>query len=262
MSTALTKQQEMKGLIESTLTPEIKKCLPPQIKPEKFMRVLQTAVMGNDRLLQSNKTSLFAACVKCAQTGLLPDGKEAALVSFKDQVQFMPMLSGILKLVRNSGELSSITAECVYKNDQFRVWTDEKGQHLNHEPNYFDDRGDFALVYAVAQTKDGATYLEVMDKKQIEKIRNSSRSKNAGPWVDWFDEMARKSAIRRLSKRLPMSTDLEMAITADDEMYDMDEPQKEESPEPVKTKPAKLEALIAKPEPKPEPKVKESDLPL
>jgi recombination protein RecT len=200
---------------------EFEKALPPQISVDKFIRVVMTAIQGNADLLNSDRKSLFSACVRAAQDGLLPDGREAALVMFKGCAAYMPMVSGILKKVRNSGELASITSQVVHKADKFRYWVDIEGEHIEHEPVLFGESGELIGVYALAKTKDGAVYIEVMSKQQIEQVRNVSRAKDGGPWKTWYNEMARKTAIRRLSKRLPMSTDLESVIRADDEMYDL-----------------------------------------
>ncbi len=84
-----------------------------------------------------------------------------------------------------------------------------------------EERGPAVAAYAVAKTKDGGIYREVMSVADINKVRDVSRSKDRGPWVDWWSEMARKTVIRRLSKRLPMSTDLQAVIERDDDMYDL-----------------------------------------
>jgi hypothetical protein len=78
-------------------------------------------------------------------------------------------------------------------------------------------------VFAIAKTKDGGVYMEVMGRSQIEQVRNVSRAKDNGPWGPWYSEMARKTVIRRLSKRLPMSTDLEAVMHRDDELYELDQ---------------------------------------
>lgn len=206
------------------LKPQIEMVLPAHITPDKFMRVALTAIQQSPDLLRADRRSLFASTMKCAQDGLLPDGREAAFVTFntKDgkKVQYMPMVVGILKKVRNSGELLSIVANVVYEKDTFRYWVDDAGEHVTHEPNVLEaDRGKLIAVYAIAKTKDGGVYTEVMSRSQIEQVRAVSKAKDNGPWVGWYDEMARKTVIRRLSKRLPMSTDLEQVIRRDDELY-------------------------------------------
>lgn len=248
----LTQTDQLKAMVVK-MKGQFAAALPAHIKPEKFVRVIQTATINNPGLVKADRQSFFSACMKLAEQGLLPDGNEAAIVTFKDKCQAMPMVAGILKKVRNSGELLSITAQVVHENDEFKYWTDEKGEHLTHTPEMFKDRGKRVGVYALATTKDGAVYIEVMSSDQVEAIKKMARSKNVwdGPFAN---EMWKKSAIRRLSKRLPMSTDLEMTIRSDDEMYDLDEPT-EPAPEPQEqTTPSRLEDVIeAKAEPVSEP---------
>jgi recombination protein RecT len=238
------------------MQPQFKMALPSHIPVEKFLRVAQTAIQTNPNLVTATRHSLFSACMKLAQQGLLPDGKEAAIVTFKNKqgeniAQDMPMVAGILKKVRNSGELASITSQLVYEKDTFKYWVDADGEHLNHEPNLFGERGKVIGVYALAKTKDGAVYIEVMTADQVKAIKNASRSKDSGPWAGAFEhEMWKKSAIRRLSKRLPMSTDLEVTVTADDNLYDVQPEQTEPTPEPPpakvvkKNSPKKLAEII------------------
>lgn len=195
--------------------------LPKNIDPDKFFSVVITALNQNPTLLSLNRESLFNSCIKCAQDGLLPDGREAALVPFKGIVTYMPMIQGILKKIRNSGELSNINAQVVYLNDEFDYWIDESGEHLKHKPLLMGERGPVKLTYAIARTKDDAIYVEVMTEEQINEVRNVSRSKDLGPWSGPFaDEMRRKTAIRRLSKRLPMSSDVQEVIESVDQFYD------------------------------------------
>jgi recombination protein RecT len=105
----------------------------------------------------------------------------------------------------------------------------------------FGDRGEAIGVYALAKTKDGGLYVEVMDKAQVMAVKAASRAKT-GPWTGPFEnEMWRKTAIRRLSKRLPMNTDLETVIKRDDEMYDLDKPTEVQQDF---TKPKKLRKII------------------
>lgn len=201
------------------MEPQFKAALPAHVKPEKFMRVVLTAVGITPALLNADRRSLYSAAMRAAQMGLLPDGREGAIVSFGNAAQFMPMLGGILKTLRNSGELESIDAQIVNRNDRF-TYRPGLDPVPVHEPDWFGDRGEVVGVYCVARMKDGGTYVEVMSKAQVEKVREVSRSKNNGPWVQWWDEMARKTVIRRLAKRLPMSTDMDGALIDEDEAYD------------------------------------------
>ncbi|EFN9097341.1 hypothetical protein D3813_04040 [Escherichia coli] len=71
-------------------------------------------------------------------------------------------------------------------------------------------------VYAVARLKDGGTQFEVMTRKQIELVRSLSKAGNNGPWVTHWEEMAKKTAIRRLFKYLPVSIEIQRAVSMDE----------------------------------------------
>lgn len=208
-------------VIRQTLTqmaPEFKAALPAHVSEEKFRRVAMTAIQNNPDLQGADRRSLFGAIVRLAQDGLLPDGREAALVMFGKQVQAMPMIAGVLKKIRQSGDVRYVSAQIVYANDKFK-WTLGFDENIDHEPAPLDQEpGEAIAAYAVAVLKDGSRLLEVMRKSEIEKVRNVSRAKGNGPWVTWWGEMARKTVMRRLSKRLPMSTDLDDAFERDQTM--------------------------------------------
>ena len=218
-STELTPIEAMRGTLVK-MQPEFQAALPPQIPVEKFIRTTLTAVQMNPELLGADRRSLLGACMKAAQDGLLLDGREAAPVIFRTKegpkVQYMPMVGGILKKIRTSGELASISAHVVYDKDHFEY---ELGDNENivHKPFLGEDRGKPIAVYAVAKTKDGAIYREVMSVADVDKVRQASRAKDAGPWVQWWDEMAKKTVIRRMAKRLPSSADVDQVLQSDNE---------------------------------------------
>lgn len=210
---------------------EFAKALPPQIDAKKFLRCAITSIRTNPKVVEANRESFLGELMKCAQDGLIPDGREAAITTFQLKrgeaagttvAKYIPMIGGILKKVRNSGELAMINAQVVYKNDKFEYWTDGDGEHIEHRPEFDKDRGEWRLVYAMAKMKDGTVYVEVMTKAQVDAVAKVSRSGDSGPWGgDFKDEMRRKTAIRRLSKRLPSSSDLDQVIQRDDDLYDL-----------------------------------------
>jgi len=206
-----------------------KQALPPQVPSQKFIRTILTAIQQEDIAKKINegkldKNSLFQSCQKAAQDGLVIDGREAALVTFwnKDkglnECQYMPMVGGIIKKVRNSGELSTITAQIVYENDLFerRLGIKEEIDHI--PPKFGEDRGKPVGAYAVAHLKDGSYQLCVMDKNQIESVKKCAKTKMIWEGPFW-DQQWEKTVIRRLCKRLPMSSDLERLFEHDNENY-------------------------------------------
>lgn len=211
----------------TAMQPEFAKALPPHVQSDRFTRVVMTAVQQNPDILKCDKRSLFGACMRAAQDGLLPDGREAALVQFGDKATYMPMVAGILKKARNSGEIATMAAEVVYTGDKFEYRIVNGKPEMLHEPQMFGARGDILGAYACAVLKDGSTMIEVLPKTEIDQIRQVSRSKDSGPWKAWYPEMAKKTALRRLAKRLPSSTDrdddLIQTIKRDDELYDLNQ---------------------------------------
>lgn len=220
------------------MEPEFRAALPDHIPVEKFTRVAMTAINNTPALLNADRKSLFGAFVRLAQDGLLPDGREAAVVMFGNKAQAMPMIAGVLKKIRQSGDVAKVSAQVVHENDEF-VWKLGFDEDVIHNPPPLDKpRGKPIGAYATAVLKDGSRLLEVMNLDEIEQVRAVSRAAKNGPWVQWWGEMARKTVMRRLSKRLPMSTDLEDTIERD-ETLPKDEPQTLEYGQPV----SRLDAL-------------------
>lgn len=225
------------------MAPEFRAALPAHVSVEKFTRVANTAIQNQPDLANVDRRSLFGAIVRLAQDGLLPDGREAAIVKFGDKAQAMPMIAGILKKVRQSGEVAYVSAQVVYEKDEF-VWKLGFEESVEHAPPPLDQpRGKPIGAYATAVLKDGSRLLEVMSHEQIEKVRSVSRSKGNGPWVQWWDEMARKTVMRRLAKRLPMSSDLDDAFDRDDTMQHQTIEQPVRQAEVVDMPATRLEAL-------------------
>lgn len=211
------------------LKPQMAMALPRHLTPERLVRVAMTAIQNTPKLLECNRTSLFAAIMTCAQLGLEPDGVlgQAYLVPFAGKVQFIPGYKGLISLARNSGEVVSISAHEVCKKDHFE-YAFGLNERLEHIPAQ-GDRGEVIAFYAIAKFKDGGHHFDVMSKSAVDTIRDgSSGYKNAlrfakagqdpqTPWVQNYVEMGKKSAIRRIAKYLPMNVQKAAAIA---DMYD------------------------------------------
>lgn len=229
---------------------EFKAALPAHIPVERFSRVAMTAINRNPDLLHADRKSLFEACMLAAQDGLLPDGREAALVIYNTKkrgasgdiwvksVQYMPMVAGIRKKVYQSGEITSLVARTVYADDDFEVCYGDD-EHITHRPN-LQSQGEMIAVYAIATYRDGSKARDVMSINEINRIRALSRSPEKGPWKDHYGEMAKKTIIRRLSKNLPLSTDVEETLRRDDYLYERDE----ESVAQVRDRPRNIAAVL------------------
>jgi recombination protein RecT len=236
----ITPTEEIKQQL-TRMTPEFAKILPPHVSPDKFTRVVTTAIINMPSLIDCDRRSLYQACVQAATDGLMPDGREGAIVPFAGRARFMPMIAGIAKKIRNSGEIGDMDAQVVCQNDSYEAWIDEKGRHFKWTKAK-GDRGEPILTFAYALGRDGTFYFEEVDEADMAKIEAAARAKDS-PWKGPFrNEMKRKSALRRLAKyRLPQSTDLQNLTQTEDDLYQ--EPDKPTAP-PEAGQPNRLKDII------------------
>jgi recombination protein RecT len=186
--------------------------LPKHIPPNKFVRVVITAIQNNPDLLEVDRRSLFNACMRAATDGLLPDGRLGAIVIYKDKkrgiktAQWLAMIAGLRQKVRNSGEIATWDAHVVHERDH---WEYEEGDnpHIYHKP-VRGDRGPVVAAYSIARLRSGELSREWMWIEDLDKARAVS-SASSGPWQQWPEEMYRKTVAKRHAKVLPMSTDIE-----------------------------------------------------
>jgi recombination protein RecT len=206
---------------------QLKESLPENVSLDRFKRVAITAIRSTPELITGDQNTLFAAIVKCAQDGLLPDGREAAFAMYGSDVVYMPMIGGFRKIAADYGW--AIDTQVVYANDQF-VWELGVNPKLEHQPaGLSEEPGEPLGAYAVATHQDGRKIVEVMRRADIEKSRAVSKMGNKGPWRDWTERMWEKTVGRRIFGKLPLSGKaLELAariMQAHDAEYDLgDEP--------------------------------------
>lgn len=224
---ALTIQDVKQQLV--ALSPDIARSLPPGVSAERFTTVSLTAIQNTPKLLQCDPQSLFNACLKAAQDGLLPDGREGVIVprynktSGQQEASWQPMVAGIQAKAKRRGNVVSLPANVVYEGEVWEVLLGDE-ERITHKRDVSKvERGKEIAVYAIATMKDGSKEREVMSWSQVQAVRQASGDPNSMPWTRWPDEMARKTVIRRLSKRLPSlddgDDDLQRSIERVDELY-------------------------------------------
>lgn len=195
--------------------------LPATVSYEAFRNAAVVAITDNPAILQCDLTSVFKSIRKLAAAGLVPDGREAAIVPFSGQAQAMPMVYGLIKVARNSGEISSIWAEVVMGEETFKITMVNGDRQFSHDYDPMTRTGEVKGAYAVAKLKDGTVEIEAMGFDDIEKRRKASANqrgpKATGIWEKWYAEMAKKTVIRALVKRLPMSSDDMRRVMIEDE---------------------------------------------
>ena len=250
----------IRGLLEKSKA-QIAAALPKHMTPDRMLRVVMTSIQRTPALLDCDVTTLIGAVIQSAQLGLEPDGVlgHAYLVPFynnkkgRKECQFIPGYKGLIDLARRSGQVINITSHVVYEDDSFSY---EYGleEKLEHKPAR-GNRGKPVAVYAVARFKDGGYHFEVLSVEDVEKTRKVSKAGQSGPWESNWDEMARKTAIRRLAKYLPLSVEFARAASLDEaaDRGDQSDILRHEIEIPAEDAPAKrtLESALADRQPLP-----------
>ena len=214
--------QQLVSVVQSeSYQQKFKQMLPPDVDVGRFTAVIIRAVQEDPNLAkpETDRASLLLACQRAAQDGLIPDKREGALVMYGKQVQWQPMILGLRKILATSG--FDIRAEVVCENDTFDYDLGDNPTITHKAPPLGQKRGAVIGAYAIATGDDGRKYRAVMDRAEIDKVRNVSRSQN-GPWKDWFDEMAKKTVAKRLIKTLPITNDRLRAAIDNDNATDID----------------------------------------
>lgn len=226
--------KEETGIVVRTIDAQADKyrgILPSDVDWEDFRNAFLIAVQRNPRLLEADRTSLFLELQRAAGDGLKPDGREGALVIFGDdsedengnpiassakgkkKVVWMPMVWGMTKLVRNTGNVCGIRVKLIYRGERVVVSDEDGRESYKHErvlefgAQIDDAPANVIGGYAVVNYKDGTWEAEFMTRAQIDRVKAVSRAKK-GPWAPWYDEMAKKTILRRLIKRLERSREL------------------------------------------------------
>ena len=233
MSAAKAEKKTMQAYIKA-MEPAIKKALPSVITPERFTRMVLSALSSTPKLAECSPQSFLAAMMTAAQLGVEPNTAlgQAYLLPYRNhgqmECQFQLGYKGLIDLAYRSGEVSVIQAHTVYENDvfEYELGMDPKLRHVPAKA----DRGEAVAYYAMFKTKDGGYGFEVMSVDDVQRhAQRYSKSYGSGtsPWRSNFDEMAKKTVLKRALKYAPLKSDFVRGVAQDetikaelsDEMY-------------------------------------------
>lgn len=200
--------------------------LPPTIPPKRFVSVVMTALQNKPQLLTCTFPSLWNACIRAAQDGLLPDGREGAIAPYGENkdgkrvaeiATWMPMVEGYRKKAFEAGHVHAWEVNVVYEKDEFDY---ELGDNafIRHKPYIgVETSGGIVGAYSRAKLANGEVVREVMSAFQIMQVKAKSKAGN-GAWQDAgsFPEMCKKVVARRHYKQLPHSESMDAMIARDD----------------------------------------------
>lgn len=219
----------VQGLLEKYKA-QIAMALPRHMTPERMIRVAMTAVSQTPKLMECDPLTVCACVVQSSILGLEPSSVlgEAYLVPFRNsktdrmECQLIPGYQGLVKLARNSGEVSMIDAQIVYANDAFEF---RKGSDIwwEHKWARTGDRGDPEGVWAGYVLKDGSRNFEywTMDQLRDHRDRYSKGAKDKagnliGAWADSPEWMYKKTVLKQVIKLMPKSVELSTALSLEE----------------------------------------------
>lgn len=200
---------------------EIAKALPSVITPERFTRMVLSAISTNPKLGDCTPQSFLGAMMTAAQLGVEPNTAlgQAYIIPYRNkgvmEASFQLGYKGLIDLAYRSGDVSIIQAQTVYENDTFdyELGLDPK---LKHIPAV-KDRGNATHYYAIFKTKDGGYGFEVMSMADVlDHAKRYSKSYGSGPWQTNFDEMAKKTVLKRCLKYAPLKSEFVRGVTQDE----------------------------------------------
>lgn len=213
-------QRTMQQYIKS-MESEIAKALPAVITPERFTRMTLSAISVNPKLANCTPKSFLGAMMTAAQLGLEPNTPlgQAYLIPRRNhgvlECQFQLGYKGLIDLAYRSGDVSIVQAHKVCSNDEFE-YAYGMDPYLKHKPA-MSQRGDTIAYYAMFKTKDGGFGFEVVG---IDDIRTFAKEKSPayenGPWQTDFDQMAKKTVLKRVLKYAPLKSDFVRGVAQDE----------------------------------------------
>ena len=192
---------------------------------EKLVKIMGTAASRTPKLLDCTPQSILLSVMTLSELGLMPGTLGTAyLIPFNNkkkrpdgtwysemECQLIIGYRGLITLARRSGEISTVMAEVVREGDvfEFEYGLDMKFRHV---PKLDNAKARVTHVWAMATFRDGGKQFIVMTRGEVDAVREMSKAKDSGPWVDHPIEMAKKTAIRRLAKMLPLTPEVERQI--------------------------------------------------
>lgn len=217
---AVRDKLESKKKVLSTL-------LPREITPERMTALVLTSFQKNPSLLECSVESILGCVYESAKLGLEPDtgAQLAHMIPYKGKATLQIGFRGMAMLARRAmGKDVAMGGDCVraqdlFEHENFPPSLRHSIQRVDGIPMRDEQRGEIVASYAWVRWPNGHTQYRVCYRDELDRARAASRAKG-GPWTQWPDQMAIKTAKKRLCKDLPLPDSVGHAIMLDDAAED------------------------------------------
>jgi recombination protein RecT len=190
-------------------------------RAEKIIRIGANAVAKTPALAKCDPAKLWLGIQEIAAMNLAIGARGAYLVPYREEVQVIVSPHGLIEMAYRHPLVKSVQARVVRKGEPFLVEYAPEAT-VKHSPRIDGQPGDMIGAYSIVELTTGGRIVEWMSRIEILKVKNTSQSakKGYGPWVDWEEEMWRKTVLKRAMKYVPQSEDMMRALDLDDEDSD------------------------------------------
>lgn len=193
---------------------------------DRLRSVFMIAVQQNPDILKCSEISIKREISKCAADGLVPDNKEAAMIPYKGELQYQPMVQGIIKRMKELGGVFNIVCNLVYEKDEFILDESDPDSLVHKSDRFSTDRGKVVGGYVVFRDEHKRVmHLETMSLADFENVRKASKAPDSPAWKNWTNEMYKKAVLRRGSKWISVNNDkIRALLERQDDMFDFSQP--------------------------------------
>ena len=193
---------------------ENKAALPENFNTARFVQNCVALLNGNESLQKYAKqygtAQIKMGLLRGAYLGLDALNQEMYLVPYGSTLNFMSSYTGMIKLVKkySQRQIGEVYAKVVREDEDFECGIENGNPYVNHKEKPFSN-SPIVGVYAVCKYADGGMAYDVMSKEDVERTRSQSKAKNSPAWEKFWNEMAKKTIIRRLCKTITLDMDAE-----------------------------------------------------
>lgn len=252
LATVPQKPKTLQDMIQES-SKELGRALPAHLNPERLVRIALTNIRMTPALANCTPASFLGSLFVLAQLGLEPIAGRAYLLPFKNrrknkegkwesvaEVQAIVGYKGLVDLFYRHDKAVLLAWGVVHENDDFDY---EYGtsSFLKHKPAK-KSRGAVVGYWVSAELKNGGKAFQYMSAEEAiahgekhsktfvsEKWNEEQRKMvplekgyflDGSPWVDDRDAMCLKTVLIQLAKLLPLSVELQKALSIDETSRD------------------------------------------